>query len=658
VENLILPKPLNINFASQNMRSINISTKNDITYKKLIAVTKCKAEVIFLCDVRLNSVKQKSSLHDLEKKVQGLGYKIFHNSKKSSRGVAILINSKIDLIVHNTLVDEITDNYMVMDITLRKSRLIIGSVYGPNGNDEVDLYDRLGQAIRQLGNNSVVLGGDWNATWDLTRVDKNLDTLNMANIPSVERSTAIHQLADNFRLTDPFRVFYPTRKEYTYVPAAINQLNRSRIDFFLVSKNLLPHCCNCRISNTLLSTDFDHKQITLIFKNENMGGFSIVKDFPLEGNDTENYIKANLMESYIQHATINDVYNIQTRDDHLARIATVLRLLEQIRSIELESAKTEMNNLNEMTIAANRGEINLIFNDLPGLDFFENLTLTCDSCTFFEVSVMAIKNGAMLHQSHYYNLKKAKVNRLTLEINNWKKSYNLNVNRILAGERELATIIENELKVELEHMRVFDKLNNEKITPHFMALAKKSGSDECLTDVKNDNNEDFVRKECQEKYIFNFYKNLYTKRDLNEELMVSIEDFLGDCVNNETVINSKLTENEKNDLDSELTIEEFDKSVNQANLNSAPGINGISNRFIKKFWQFFRVPLFKYSTCALGRGALTDSFSTAKIKLIPKKGDCTRIKNWRPISLLNCFYKILSRLITTRIRKYIDKLTP
>jgi len=49
---------------------------------------------------------------------------------------------------------------------------------------------------------------------------------------------------------------------------------------------------------------------------------------------------------------------------------------------------------------------------------------------------------------------------------------------------------------------------------------------------------------------------------------------------------------------------------------------------------------------------------TANIKLIPKKGDTSQIKNWRPISLLNCFYKIISRVITKRLRKYMDKLTP
>jgi len=44
--------------------------------------------------------------------------------------------------------------------------------------------------------------------------------------------------------------------------------------------------------------------------------------------------------------------------------------------------------------------------------------------------------------------------------------------------------------------------------------------------------------------------------------------------------------------------------------------------------------------------------------LIPKKGDTTKIKNWRPISLLNCFYKLISRALTNRLKKVIDKLTP
>jgi hypothetical protein len=57
----------------------------------------------------------------------------------------------------------------------------------------------------------------------------------------------------------------------------------------------------------------------------------------------------------------------------------------------------------------------------------------------------------------------------------------------------------------------------------------------------------------------------------------------------------------------------------------------------------------------LDNNALPEFFKTAIIKLIPKKGDCTKIKNWRPISLLSNFYKIISRLINTRLQAFVDR---
>ena len=111
---------------------------------------------------------------------------------------------------------------------------------------------------------------------------------------------------------------------------------------------------------------------------------------------------------------------------------------------------------------------------------------------------------------------------------------------------------------------------------------------------------------------------------------------------------SKLTAQEKDELDSPLSIEELDRSLKKVNMKSAPGIDGYSYRFITKFWELFRVPLFNCASECLGNGKLPASFATAQIKLIPKKGSRDDIRNWRPISLLSNFYKIISRLINNR----------
>jgi hypothetical protein len=107
------------------------------------------------------------------------------------------------------------------------------------------------------------------------------------------------------------------------------------------------------------------------------------------------------------------------------------------------------------------------------------------------------------------------------------------------------------------------------------------------------------------------------------------------------------------ELELPVTIEELDLSASQGN-KSAAGMDGLSNCFIKKFWPLLRKPLHCYLMDCLRKGRLTDSFRTAKIRIIPKKGDPKKIGNWRPISLLSCLYKVLSRALNNRLKKVRD----
>jgi hypothetical protein len=205
-------------------------------------------------------------------------------------------------------------------------------------------------------------------------------------------------------------------------------------------------------------------------------------------------------------------------------------------------------------------------------------------------------------------------------------------------------------------MKHFESLNNEKITPYFLGLAKRPQNSECLSDINQDDGTPFDNRNVRSDYIKSYYENIYKRVpvDITDQ---SINNFLGDTADHPEVLGSKLSENEREELEQDLTILEFDKAVESAKNNTAPGIDSISNKFIKTFWPFFRKPLFDYTKHCYNRGTLTDNFRSAKIRLIPKKGDLTKLSNWRPISLLNCFYKIISRVIATRLRKVMDKIT-
>ena len=89
----------------------------------------------------------------------------------------------------------------------------------------------------------------------------------------------------------------------------------------------------------------------------------------------------------------------------------------------------------------------------------------------------------------------------------------------------------------------------------------------------------------------------------------------------------------------------------------SPGIDGFPAEFFKIFWKkikFFVLKAYKY---AYNKGEMSTSLRHCLITCIPK-GNKPRIhlKNWRPISLLSCVYKIISSAVANRLKKVLDKL--
>jgi exonuclease III len=89
---------LGISVAAQNCNSLNVSSiKNQDL--KLSAIINYKADVILLSDVRLNG-KHAAALAKL-----GLWYKVYFNSSRNSRGVAVLISNQVEHNVVETAAD-------------------------------------------------------------------------------------------------------------------------------------------------------------------------------------------------------------------------------------------------------------------------------------------------------------------------------------------------------------------------------------------------------------------------------------------------------------------------------------------------------------------------------------------------------------------------
>ena len=176
--------------------------------------------------------------------------------------------------------------------------------------------------------------------------------------------------------------------------------------------------------------------------------------------------------------------------------------------------------------------------------------------------------------------------------------------------------------------------------------------------ITRDDGSFFPSVEERNEKIVSYFENIYKKPDNDLTLIKGcIENFLGDdIVNSEIIRNSKLTHQEREELDLPLSVLELDKSIEKCYVKSAPGADGLSNIFLKKYWHLLRDPLHKYALKCFEKVALTTNFRSAVIKLIPKKGQPELLKNWRPISLLSNLYKITSRAINSRLNKIVNRI--
>ncbi len=123
-------------------------------------------------------------------------------------------------------------------------------------------------------------------------------------------------------------------------------------------------------------------------------------------------------------------------------------------------------------------------------------------------------------------------------------------------------------------------------------------------------------------------------------------------------INETLSDKEIKSLDRYVSESEILKSLKDMKNNKSPGEDGLTKEFYLHFFDDLKGLLCEVINTSLIRAELPQSQKNALIRLLYKKSDHRLLKNWRPVSLLTTDYKILSKILTTRLSPYMEKLVP
>ncbi|GJS49815.1 putative RNA-directed DNA polymerase, eukaryota, reverse transcriptase zinc-binding domain protein [Tanacetum coccineum] len=109
-------------------------------------------------------------------------------------------------------------------------------------------------------------------------------------------------------------------------------------------------------------------------------------------------------------------------------------------------------------------------------------------------------------------------------------------------------------------------------------------------------------------------------------------------------------------LENPVSLHEVKKAVWNCGSSKAPGFDGSSFAFVKKYWDDIKVDILEYVNIFLDTGSLPHVSNSSSFTLIPKVTNHIFIKDFRPISLSGVHYKIIDKIIANRLSKVIDKI--
>ena len=105
-----------------------------------------------------------------------------------------------------------------------------------------------------------------------------------------------------------------------------------------------------------------------------------------------------------------------------------------------------------------------------------------------------------------------------------------------------------------------------------------------------------------------------------------------------------------------LTSEECTAALKSMPRNKSPGLDGLTAEFYRHFWDLLCDDLLGVYNSVFSSGRLSASQRCGVVRLLYKKGEREDLRNWRPISLLNVDYKILSRVLARRLTSVLSTL--
>ena len=106
----------------------------------------------------------------------------------------------------------------------------------------------------------------------------------------------------------------------------------------------------------------------------------------------------------------------------------------------------------------------------------------------------------------------------------------------------------------------------------------------------------------------------------------------------------------------EMLVEQFQedevrRAVWSCGSDKSPGPDGLNFKFVKQFWHIIKPDVLRFLDEFYVNRIFPRGCNASFIALIPKVAGPQMLKEYRPISLIGCIYKIVAKILANRLKK-------
>ncbi|GLT33516.1 hypothetical protein SLA2020_080980 [Shorea laevis] len=113
----------------------------------------------------------------------------------------------------------------------------------------------------------------------------------------------------------------------------------------------------------------------------------------------------------------------------------------------------------------------------------------------------------------------------------------------------------------------------------------------------------------------------------------------------------KISEVQREWLERPFIVEEIEEGLRSCDGSKAPGSDGFNFNFIKFAWSTMKDDFVNFLLEFHRHGRLVKGLNSSFLALIPKKLNPVQFREYRPISLIGCLYKLLAKVLANRLKK-------